>query len=133
MIIETAEYNLKLVTIFLKWYFFEMPMQIIKKSSQYLVVISKIYSFAFLLKTFFSPWKNQSYAYPNKGFDINRIIEIWTSNIVARVVGAFVRLFTMITGISVLSITGIISMLVLLIWVTYPVLFFVLIIRSFIL
>jgi hypothetical protein len=133
MIIETAEYNLKLVTIFLKWYFLEMPLKIIKLLYKYITVISKIYSFVFLLKTFFSPWKNQSYAYPDKGFDINRILEIWTSNMVARVVGAFVRLFTIITGIIVLSITSIIGTIVLLVWVTYPVLFFVLIIRSFIL
>lgn len=132
MIIETASYNIKLVTIFFKWYFFEMPRQIIKLTYQYTNVISKIYSFVFLLKTFFSPWKNQSYAYPDKGFDINRILEIWTSNMIARLVGAFVRFFTIIIGILLLIIINIIGLVVLFIWVTYPVLFPVLIIRSFI-
>jgi len=131
MIIETAEYNAKLITIFIKWYFFEMPIKIIKQLYKYLVVITKIYSFIFLLKTFFSPWKNQSYAYPNKGFDINKIIEIWTSNMVARVVGAFVRFFTILTGIVVLLIVIALGLLILFLWLTYPVLFFILIIRSF--
>ena len=133
MIIETTEYNLKLVTIFIKWYFFEIPVLIVKQVYKYILVISKIYSFTFLLKTFFSPWKNQSYSYPNKGFDINRILEIWTSNIVSRLVGALVRFFTILTGIVILGITGILGGLILFIWVTYPVLFLILIISSFVL
>jgi len=131
MIIETAEYNAKLITIFIKWYFFEMPIKIIKQLYKYLVVITKIYSFIFLLKTFFSPWKNQSYAYPDKGFDINKILEVWTSNMVARVVGAFVRFFTILTGIVVLLIVIALGLLILFLWLTYPVLFFILIIPSF--
>jgi len=133
MIIETTEYNLKLVTIFIKWYFFEIPIQIVKQVYKYILVISKIYSFTFLLKTFFSPWKNQSYTYPKKGFDINRILEIWTSNMVSRVVGALVRFFTILTGIVILGLTGILGGLILFIWVTYPVLFLILIISSFVL
>lgn len=133
MIIETTEYNLKLVTIFIKWYFFEIPILIVKQVYKYILVISKIYSFTFLLKTFFSPWKNQSYSYPNKGFDINRILEIWTSNMVSRVVGALVRFFTILTGIVILGIAGILGGLILFIWVTYPVLFLILIISSFVL
>lgn len=131
MIIETAEYNAKLITIFIKWYFFEMPIKIIKQLYKYLIVITKIYSFIFLLKTFFSPWKNQSYAYPNKGFDINKIIEIRISNMVARVVGAFVRFFTILTGIVVLLIVIALGLLILFLWLVYPILFFVLSIRSF--
>ncbi|MEX0596879.1 MAG: hypothetical protein WD512_10300 [Candidatus Paceibacterota bacterium] len=131
MIIETTEYNIKLVTIFIKWYFFEIPAKILKQLYKYLIAISKIYSFLFLLKTFFSPWKNQAYSYPAKGFDINKMLEVLTSNMVSRLVGAFVRLFTILTGIFVLILTVIVSIIALFIWVTYPVLFIVLIIRSF--
>jgi hypothetical protein len=133
MIIETASYNIKLIIIFCKWYFLEMPINIINLTYQYVLVISRIYSFIFLIKTFFSPWKNQSYSYPEKGFDINRILEIWTSNMVARIVGAFIRFFTIIIGLITLVITIIIGSSCLLIWVTYPILFFVLIITSFLL
>lgn len=133
MIIETTEYNIKLVTIFINWYFVEIPIKIIKQLYQYILVISKIYSFVFLLKTFFAPWKNQSYTYPNKGFDINRLLEVWTSNMVSRVVGALVRFFTILTGIVVLFLTVIIGVLGLFIWVTYPILFFIFIISSFVL
>ena len=132
MIIQTAEYNTKLIIIFIKWYFFEIPMKIIKQLYKYLMVISKIYSFVFLLKTFFSPWKNQSYAYPTKGFDINRILEVWTSNMVARMSGAFIRFITILIGVITIIITTFFGLLTLFLWVTYPVLFFVLIISSFV-
>jgi len=133
MIIQTAEYNTKLIIIFIKWYFFEIPMKIIKQLYKYIMVISKIYSFVFLLKTFFSPWKNQSYAYPAKGFDINRILEVWTSNMVARMSGAFIRFITILIGLITIIITTFFGLLTLFVWVTYPVIFFVLIISSFVL
>lgn len=132
MIIETAEYNTKLIAIFIKWYWIEMPLIILGQIQKYLTTISKIFSFSFLLKTFFSPWKNQLYAYPSKGFDLKRIFEVWTSNMVSRVVGAMVRGFTILFGFLILIFCLFLGVGVLLVWVIYPVLFFVLIILSFV-
>jgi hypothetical protein len=131
MIIETAEYNAKLIGIFIKWYWIEMPYRIIRKIMQYIVVFGNIFSFIFLIKTFFSPWKNQLYAYPNKGFDLKHIFEVWTSNMISRIVGAFVRGFTIILGIIVVIISAFIGVMGLIIWVLYPVLFIFFIIKSF--
>jgi hypothetical protein len=130
MIIETAEYNAKLIGIFIKWYWIEMPYRIILKIIQYTVVLGKIFSFSFLIKTFFAPWKNQLYAYPSKGFDMKHIFEVWTSNTVSRIVGAFVRGFTIILGIAVVMIAIFVGSICLIIWVLYPVLFVFFIINS---
>jgi hypothetical protein len=130
MIIETTEYNFKLITIFIKWYFIEVPKQILYQLYKYIVVISKIYSFAFLLKTFFSPWKGQIYEYPQKGFDLSLIFQTWTSNMISRLVGSFVRGVTMIIGIIVLLISLLIGGSAFIIWILYPVIFFLLIILS---
>jgi hypothetical protein len=131
MIIQTAEYNAKLISIFIKWYFIEMPIKILNQLYKYIVVLTKIYSFVFLLKTLFSPWKNQTYSYPQKGFDIKVIFQTWIYNMIARVVGAVVRIVTILMGIFVLILISILGIAVLLTWLTYPVLFFVLIIISF--
>jgi hypothetical protein len=131
MIIETAEYNAKLIGIFIKWYWIEMPYRIIRKIMQYIVVFGNIFSFIFLIKTFFSPWKNQLYAYPNKGFDLKHIFEVWTSNMISRIVGAFVRGFTIILGIIIVIIAAFVGAIGLIIWVLYPVLFIFIIIKSF--
>ena len=131
MIIETAEYNAKLVGLFIRWYWVEMPYRMIRKIYQYVLVLSRIYSFVFLLKTLFAPWKNQLYAYPSKGFDLKRIFEVWTSNSVSRLVGAFVRIFTIFLGLIITALVILIGCILSFIWVTYPVLFFVLIVNSF--
>lgn len=131
MIIETAEYNSKLVAVFVKWYWVEMPARILKQTQSYISVIGKIFSFKFLIKTLFAPWKNQAYAYPSKGFDLKRIFEVWTSNMVSRVVGAFVRGFTMLFGFLISFLVLILGFLWLFIWVFYPILFISLIIISF--
>lgn len=131
MIIETAEYNSKLIAVFVKWYWVEMPVQILKQTQVYVSVIGKIFSFKFLLKTLFAPWKNQAYAYPAKGFDLHRIFEVWTSNMVSRIVGAFVRGFTVLFGAVISFIILILGFLWLFVWVCYPILFISLIIISF--
>jgi hypothetical protein len=107
-----------------------MPYRIILKIIQYTVVLGKIFSFSFLIKTFFAPWKNQLYAYPSKGFDMKHIFEVWTSNTVSRIVGAFVRGFTIILGIAVVIIAIFVGSICLIIWVLYPVLFIFFIINS---
>ncbi|MEY3471222.1 MAG: hypothetical protein RLZZ223_572 [Candidatus Parcubacteria bacterium] len=132
MIIETAEYNSKLIAIFVKWYWFEMPSRIFSQIQKYISVIVQIFSFKFLFKTLFNPWKNQAYAYPSKGFDLKRIFEVWTSNMVSRTVGAFVRGFTMLFGGIIIIFVIFLGLLCLLIWMFYPVLFISLIILSFI-
>lgn len=130
MIIETAEYNAKLIGVFIRWYWIEMPYRIVRKIYQYIIVLSHIYSFAFLLKTLFSPWKNQLYSYPSKGFDLKRIFEVWTSNLVSRLVGAFVRLFTLFFGMFLTILVLLIGMILCLIWILYPMLFLVLVVNS---
>jgi hypothetical protein len=132
MVIETTEYNIKLVVIFLKWYFFEIPMQILQQTYKYVLVLSKVYSFVFLLSTIFAPWKGQLYEYPQKGFDISLIFKVWTSNMISRVVGAIMRIFTVIVGFIMIIIVIIFGIIFLLLWLTYPIIFFILIINSFI-
>ena len=131
MIIQTAEYNVKLISIFIKWYFVEMSIKILNQIYKYIIVLTKIYSFVFLLKTLFSPWKNQIYAYPQKGFDLKLIFQTWIYNMIARLVGSIVRITTILMGMFILVLISILGIAILLTWLTYPVLFFVLIIISF--
>lgn len=131
MIIETAEYNAKLIGVFIRWYWVEMPYRMVRKIYQYVLVLSSIYSFVFLLKTLFSPWKNQLYAYPSKGFDLKKMFEVWTANSVSRLVGSFVRIFTIFLGIFIILFVILLGFLGVLIWGMYPVLFFILLVNSF--
>ena len=130
MIMQTAEYNAKLLSIFVKWYIIEIPIKIVYQLYKYIIALTKIYSFVFLLKTLFSPWKNQVYSYPQKGFDFSLIFQTWTYNMIARIVGAIIRLATMFIGIFVIILTMFFGISILILWLLYPVLFIVLIIVS---
>jgi hypothetical protein len=130
MLIQTAEYNAKLLSIFVKWYIIEIPLKIVDQLYKYIIALTKIYSFVFLLKTLFSPWKNQVYSYPQKGFDVSLIFQTWTYNMIARIVGAIIRLATMFIGVFVIILTMFFGISILILWLLYPVLFIVLIIVS---
>jgi hypothetical protein len=123
MIIETAEYNTKLIGIFLIWYVKEIPRYIIENTIAYIRAISIIFSFSFLIKTLFFPWKNQLYAYPDKGFDIKHIFDIWIANSISRMVGCIIRLMTLIMGVILIIMVGFIGMGLLLMWIVLPIVF----------
>lgn len=131
MLIKTTEYNTKLITTFINWYFIEMPVKMFKYITEYIAVISYMFSFIFLLKTLLYPWKNQLYAYPKKGFDIQLIIQVFTSNMFARIIGAIIRMTTIFTGILVLITFSMTALLIVLIWFLFPLLAIGIFIYSF--
>ena len=131
MLVKTTEYNSKLITIFIKWYFIEMPIKLLKYIQEYMSVLSYLFSFKFLLKTLFYPWKNQVYAYPSKGFDIKLIMQVLTANLFARFIGAMIRLITIFIGIFVEIVFVIFSVGIVFVWVFSPIVFLFLFVYSF--
>ncbi len=130
MIVETTEYNAKLISVSLTWCFVEMPQRIFRGIGEYMSAIAYIFSFAFLLKTLIYPWKNQAYAYPSKGFDLQRIMEVFASNMVSRVVGFFIRFFTIIAGLVLEIFVVALGAAFFVVWVFAPIVFIVLLILS---
>ncbi len=131
MLIKTTEYNSKLIGIFIRWYFIEMPSKMFVYTKEYLSVISYLFSFKFLLKTLFYPWKNQVYAYPSKGFDLQIITQVFISNLFARVIGAMIRMITIFIGIFVEIILVSLSFIIIFVWFFAPIVFFGSFIYSF--
>ncbi len=113
-------FDLKTLIIICKWYFLERPITVIRSGLDYISAISSIFSFAFLLKTLFVPWKNRLLAYPERGFQVQKILQIFITNMVARVVGAVVRLGTIIFGFGIVGLVGLYTGLYLVIWYTFP-------------
>ncbi len=130
MVIETTTYNTKLFFGILQWYFIEMPIAIIKNTGKYLHSFAYVFSFLFLLKTLISPWKNQLYVYPSKGLDFQKILEVFVSNSVSRLVGLTMRLCVLGTGVLVELLTIIVGLSTWLIWLGAPIVFILSIIGS---
>ena len=85
---------------FLPWYLWEMPVRIVKKYVEYATAIGAIFSFIFLVKYLFAPWKSLTDNYPENSFQISEMIAVWCLNTISRTIGAFIRVTTLITGLA---------------------------------
>ena len=127
---HTSLYKSRLLAYLVRWYFTQAPFDILKGVQAYIQALATVYSFTFLLKTMFAPWKNQLYAYPDKGFDIQTVLEIWGANTVARLVGAMVRSGVLFTGLILQVLVLILGAGILFLWIAFPVVIMILIIFS---
>ncbi len=108
---------------FVHWYLLEKPVRILKAYWAYAKACNEVFSFGFLLRTLFSPWKQITENYPNKGFDLGRIGQAFTLNIITRIIGCIFRLSAFLIGvfIQLLLLAGFLSFF--LAWLLFPVLF----------
>jgi len=85
---------------FLKWYFLEKPLRIVKTYWEYFAAFNEVFSFGFLLRTLFSPWKQITDKYPARGFNLGQIAQTFTLNVTTRVIGCIFRIVAFIFGMS---------------------------------
>ncbi len=110
---------------FVRWYFWEQPRKILLTYLAYLRAFLEIFSFLFLLRTLFAPWRQISDVYTSNGFNIGRFMETLTLNMVSRVIGFLFRSITIAIGIVFLLALSILFMAFLGIWVVFPVAFWI--------
>lgn len=81
-----------------------------------------MFSFVFLLKTLFAPWKNITDTYPSKGFDLSLMLQTWMFNMITRLIGFVIRFVTLLIGVLV-QIGLLVGFVVyLMLWLLYPLL-----------
>ena len=84
----------------ISWHCLEAPINILKAWKNFLLFNLNYFSIPLLLKTFFSPWHRYKVSY-GKGFDFQRYLEAFFSNLIFRILGAIVRSFLIFIGLSV--------------------------------
>jgi len=87
-----------IIWIWVFWYFFEVPKNIISGWRNFLWFGFNYFSIPLLLKTLFSPWKRYSWSY-GRGFDIARYFNVFVSNLISRFLGAAMRIVLISVGI----------------------------------
>lgn len=108
---------------FLRWYFFVEPTRIMRSYVSYLRAFSDIFSFLFLVRTLFSPWKQIRDTYPIKGLNITAISEAFVLNCLSRGIGLLFRVVTIVIGVTVVLVITVAFALYYMAWLTFPVLF----------
>jgi len=107
---------------YLIWQFFEVPKGILKAWRNFLkFYLINYFSIPLLIETFFAHWRRYRWFYP-KGFDVGQYFEVFFSNFISRILGAVMRSFLIIIGISVEIFIIFIGFFILLGWFLLPVL-----------
>ena len=83
---------------YFKWHYIDAPREILTAWGNFLWFIFNYFSVGLLLRTLFSPWRRITWDY-GRGFDIGRYLFIFSSNLVSRILGAFVRVWLIGAGI----------------------------------
>ena len=117
---NTLRISGSLLTSFVRWYALDMPRRIVRCYCAYASAFIQATGFLFLLRTLFSPWKNIVDRYPARGLNINMILQTFTLNCTARVIGCIIRLFALAMGIAVHIALFAIGVAVLALWILYP-------------
>ena len=110
---------------FLLWYFWEQPRSIVRSYIAYCRAFFEIFSFVFLLRTLFSPWKQIRSTYPHKGFDLGAISQALTLNMFSRTIGFLLRIITLIYGVVFMVLLTAAFTVFFMLWIAFPVLFWV--------
>lgn len=107
----------------LPWYCLQRPRAVVQTYLRYASAFAEAFSIIFLLRTLVSPWKNIRDAYPARGFHLSIILQTLTFNVIARAIGAVVRIGAIFIGLLVQLIVLCGFALYLAAWLLFPLLF----------
>lgn len=108
-----------IVSKLLFWHFVEMPDNLKKAFVNFLRFGWRFFSVGFLLKTLFSHWRHYKEDYA-RGFNPKQYFEVFVGNLLSRVLGALVRLATIVLGLVVEALVFLVGIVGLLIWLCLP-------------
>ena len=101
------------------WRFIEIPMEIINGWRSIVKFYSYYFSIPLLLKTLFSPWRQNIWSYEGK-FELTKYLETLTSNIASRFIGFIMRLGLIIIGLLAEFLASCLGIIILALWLIAP-------------
>lgn len=110
---------------FLHWYVFFVPGNILRSYMAYLRAFVEIFSFVFLVRTLFSPWRQIVDPYPSNGFNLSRMTQAFTMNTVSRTIGFLFRSITLFVGLFFVILLTCVFAMYYMLWLSFPILFWI--------
>lgn len=106
----------------LSWHFLEAPGKILAGWRNFFLFNLNYFSVLPLFKNLFAPWRRYTWVYP-KGFQITKKLEVWSSNLISRSLGAIMRfsLIAIALFIEVLIVAA--GFVILITWFLVPAIF----------
>jgi len=104
---------------YVKWHYFDASRDILKGWGNILWFNFNYFSVPLLLQTFFAPWRRITWDY-GRGFDLGRYLFTFASNLISRILGAILRSFLIITGLTAQLTLLFIGSCLFLFWLALP-------------
>lgn len=111
------------------WYYTSATKSLIKIWRDFIIFVREYYSIPLLLRTLIAPWRRDITRRP-RGFDIKKLLEAFSFNLISRSTGFFIRSMTIIIGLICLIGVIILGILALIVWLILPLLLLFLIIMG---
>jgi len=111
------------IILFFQWYLLDAPRAIIQAIINFLKFGNHFFSIDFLIKTFFSHWHRYFWNYPSS-FDIFKILEVFFSNMLSRIIGMILRTFLILVGLLFEFVILLLGILIFIMWFLLPILIF---------
>ncbi|MFH1840970.1 MAG: AAA family ATPase, partial [Candidatus Shapirobacteria bacterium] len=102
------------------WHYLAAPKAIIKIIGNYLIFFTHYFSVPLLAKTLLAPWKRQIGQREKLGWDLNDLATVFVTNVISRVIGAIIRLATLLTWLLAEILIFILGSSLLLFWLILP-------------
>jgi hypothetical protein len=110
---------------FVRWYFWEQPSRILRVFFDYLRAFVEIFSFIFLARTLFAPWRQITDPYRKRGFNLTEFSQTLTLNVVSRVIGFLFRSVTLFFGLIAVVVLTVGFAAFYMAWLSFPIVFWV--------
>jgi len=111
------------LVLFAEWYLIDFPKEILRAIKNFLKFGLHYFSIPFLFKTFFSHWHKYFWRYP-RAPDIVKILEVWASNMISRLVGMTARSFLILVGLIFEILILIFGLSFFIFWFSLPIILF---------
>jgi hypothetical protein len=106
-----------LITGYLRWWYSTGIIESWRLAESFLAQIGDFFSLSMLVRTWLSPWKNDTSAAGSSG---QSLIKVWENNLASRFVGFFVRTIVIVVALIVLGTATLGMAIVLLLWLFVP-------------
>jgi len=117
---------------YIRWHYLAAPQNIIRLSRTFIWFLWHFFSVGILLRTLFAPWLRLSEE-RKRGFDIENAASTFLVNTVMRGVGVGIRLIFILIGILAIILTCLLTVVVFLVWIAWPLLIIFSLVLGFIL
>lgn len=116
---------------FFIWYYNQGIHELLEIWKNFLLFFWRYFSIWELIKTLFSPWRKDVSMKTWRGFNPQKMVELFIANIFSRIIGAIVRIFVILSGLVFFLVTVFFGLFIVVIWIMIPFVVSFLLIKTF--